>query len=337
MVIPVPRCSVEEGGRLGCLVADRRRTSLASPSISFASSANSGKEAANRPSLRDASRREPGVSGAGSDYATALRSAHATIPKVIAAATNPEIATTKRSSCRSFRIARATTTSQARRSETLRSSDSAVPRGSGEGSSRALIWLSRNRIEAWRQRRRAVRDQPEAARSSQRQGCCVALGFPAESPELDRVSEDSASSGSQIVNVAPPPGLLCTDSRPACSLRISAARYNPYPVPFSLVVKKGSKRRSMYSSGTPGPSSTTSTRTHRPPWSWDVPVRTRIRPPRFELDTACCALLIRLKKTCMRRPASTRTRGVNASHSSSISILRSDRRQSLDEQIGGLA
>ena len=67
--------------------------------------------------------------------------------------------------------------------------------------------------------------------------------------------------GSVTLNRVPCPGTLLRSIRPSCASTIFRTIGNPRPEPWGLVVKNGSKIRSLSSTATPGPSSTTSTTT----------------------------------------------------------------------------
>src|SRR5262245_6619477 len=66
-------------------------------------------------------------------------------------------------------------------------------------------------------------------------------------------------SGNSTVKIAPPPGRLSALNRAPCAWAIPAEIASPSPDPRALVVKNGSKTRSVSSGGIPGPLSDTVT------------------------------------------------------------------------------
>ncbi len=190
MALAVPSPLGEEGGKTGGLAARRRRTSLVSPSISMVSSARSGEEAANGPSSR---RRL--------ETCTRRRQVLDRITPACAFGPRHDTERERRRSKPRDRHDEAILLpvvsgqpgrqrpTMPRRSETLTSSDSAVRCGSGERSSRALIWLFRNRSPA--RAMQAGHPGPTRSRSIApiSRFMRTAPASPGRSPELDRGSD----------------------------------------------------------------------------------------------------------------------------------------------------
>src|SRR6185369_5865729 len=65
--------------------------------------------------------------------------------------------------------------------------------------------------------------------------------------------------GSRMVKVDPAPRRLSTRTAPPCRDTVFDTIDSPRPVPFTLLVKSGSKILSMFSSGIPDPLSDTET------------------------------------------------------------------------------
>src|SRR5690606_40823057 len=86
--------------------------------------------------------------------------------------------------------------------------------------------------------------------------------------------------GSRTVNTAPPPGTSPTSSSPPAAVTLRDTIVSPSPIPLvrseeSLVVKNGSKMRSLRCTGTPGPWSDPATVSVRSP----TPQPTSTGPP----------------------------------------------------------
>ena len=83
--------------------------------------------------------------------------------------------------------------------------------------------------------------------------CAVAVHHPRTA------STRWCGTGSRTANVAPPPARGLTSIRPSWALMILRTIASPSPDPLGLVVKNGLNNWSVTSTGTPGPSSATST------------------------------------------------------------------------------
>src|SRR5208337_2381197 len=103
-------------------------------------------------------------------------------------------------------------------------------------------------------------------------------------------------SGSSRTNLEPVASVRSSHNRPPWALMISRLRERPSPMPRRLVVSNGSNRRSRISGATPGPLSSTSTRTA--PGERERVAWTLRSPPTSLWAAASIAFRIKFARTC---------------------------------------